>query len=209
VEGSKWDLNSYWAELRGILAAIELFTNDTPCSITNIYNGQFTLYCDSKGALYAAFGHKRPTPRWSSFNLVDKIRTALQNLPITWKYTHVEGHQDSHHLFHQLDYFAQGNIIVDHLASKKLEEGQSITVPTPTHWLPSINRQIIRGDIHSMLKYHIFWPQMEERWMQILGVPHWHAHQCNWDIFFRALDTQSSRDIFHADKISYTPSPSR
>jgi hypothetical protein len=101
VDGSQWDLNSYRAELRGILAAIE-FTNDL-CSRTNITNGTCTLYCDSKDALYAAFGHKRPTPRWSSFDLVVQIRRALITSNIKWIYKHVKGHQDAHYKFHQLD----------------------------------------------------------------------------------------------------------
>lgn len=55
VEGSDWDMNSYHAELKGILAAIDS-TNNLCCKL-QILLGRCTrtLYCDSKGALSAAF----------------------------------------------------------------------------------------------------------------------------------------------------------
>jgi hypothetical protein len=59
VEGSAEDLHSYRAELRGILAAI-MFTNNI-CYTASVNKGACTLYGDNKGALCAAFGHKRPT----------------------------------------------------------------------------------------------------------------------------------------------------
>lgn len=68
VEGSTEDQHSYRAELGGILNAIE--TTNQLCRKANITTGSCTLYCDSKGALHAAFGSKRPTPRWTSYDLV-------------------------------------------------------------------------------------------------------------------------------------------
>jgi hypothetical protein len=65
-------MNSYQAELKGILAAIA-FANKL-CKESNIHKGMYTFYCDSKGALYAAFGLKWPTPRWSSYDLMWQIR---------------------------------------------------------------------------------------------------------------------------------------
>jgi hypothetical protein len=74
VEGSGWDVNSYHAELKGILVDIE-FTNQQGWQI-QVLNGQCSLYCDSEGALSAAFDSKQPTPWWTSFDLVMKIRQA-------------------------------------------------------------------------------------------------------------------------------------
>jgi hypothetical protein len=158
------------------------------------------LYCDCKGALSAAFGHKRPTPRWSSFDIIRQIRQALAESPIRWKYQHIKGHQDAASSFGQLDIYAQGNIIVDHLASQKLLEDDHVSRQPLPCWIPSINDQAICGDLPTRLKHFIFRPQMEQRWRRILDIqtPH-----CNWDIFFKSLATQPQQQYhniikFHA-----------
>jgi hypothetical protein len=92
VPGPNEEQHSYRAELGGILAAIN-YTNSL-CNHANITSGVCTLICDNKGALCAAFGVKRPTPRWSSYDIVRQIRHSLSNTPIVWKYKHVKGHQD-------------------------------------------------------------------------------------------------------------------
>ena len=71
VIGSDEDINAYRAELTGILAAIS-FTNDL-CNEFEVQQGTCTLFCDSNGALAAAFGHKRPTIKWLSFDIVWQI----------------------------------------------------------------------------------------------------------------------------------------
>jgi len=63
-----YDLHSYRAELAGILCALKI-TIDL-CNQAKINQGTCTLYCDNKGALLAAFGGKRPTPRWDSYDLL-------------------------------------------------------------------------------------------------------------------------------------------
>jgi RNase H. len=155
VEGTSWDLNSYRAELRGILAAIE-FTNAVCKHAKNIKEGSCTLYYNSKRALYAAFGQKRPTPWWTSFDLVTKIRRAIAASPITWYHIHIKGHQDKQTSFQRLDYFAKGNVIVDHLASVYLRNGSHQQYIVPQPWFPSINNQQINGNLHQQLRYNIY-----------------------------------------------------
>ena len=65
---SNQDMNSYRAELAGILHAIK-FTNES-CRSAQIQKGKCNLYCDNKGALAASFGRKCPTPNWSLYNLL-------------------------------------------------------------------------------------------------------------------------------------------
>jgi hypothetical protein len=192
AEGTEWDINSYRAELRGILAAIQ-FTNDA-CQSANITEGACTLYCDSKGALYAAFGHKRPTPRWSSFDLVTNIRNAIANSPVTWKYQHIKGHQDSHRPFHQLDYYAKGNVLVDQLASSRLRQNHHRNSTTQQAWIPSMHNQQISGNIHIQIRYNIHRPLMQKRWASTMGIQENDHNQCLWDDFFySSLRTQPSR----------------
>jgi hypothetical protein len=137
VQGASEDQNSYRAELGGILAAL-LFTLEI-CQKENITKGSCTLICDSKGVLCAAFGTKRPTPRWSSYDLVRKIREALQASPITWRYKHIKGHQDGHQRFENLDPLVQGNVLVDHLATMKRSQPRHQVPVEANQW--SINIQ--------------------------------------------------------------------
>jgi hypothetical protein len=196
VDGSSWDMNSYRAELRGILAAIEL--TNTICSNAHVHDGVCTLYCDSKGALYAAFGHKRPTPRWASFDIVSRIRKAIATSAIQWKFHHVKGHQDSHCPFSQLDYYAQGNAMVDHLASLQIRAGgRPATQVEPTPWIPVMNNQPISGELPTRLRYNICRPIMESRWSAIVGIPEDCYNRCLWDIFFRSLQSQPTR-LYHS-----------
>ena len=58
---------------------------------------------DNKGAIAAAFGWKRPNPRWSCYDMVSMIRYHIKNLLIKWKCKHVKGHQDSKVKFEELD----------------------------------------------------------------------------------------------------------
>jgi len=146
VQGSTADINSYRGEIMGILAAIR-YTNKT-CSQYGINSGTCTLYCDNQGALYAAFGHKRPTPRWSSFDIIRQIREEISKSPITWKWKHVLGHQDKDCDFIQLDFKSQGNVIADYLASKHLRDNLKYDIYEPKlKWLPYISGQMICGNV--------------------------------------------------------------
>jgi hypothetical protein len=116
VDGTAEDIHSYRAELMGILAAIE-YTN-TLCIQLGVSTGSCTIYCDNKGDLQASFGHKRPTPRWSSFDVVRRIRQELSTSPITWHHHHVKGHQDSSIPFQNSSYIASGNVLADHFATQ-------------------------------------------------------------------------------------------
>jgi hypothetical protein len=77
-----------------------------------------------------------------------------------------------------------------------LKEGRVATATSPLAWLPSIDGQIIRGNVQTILEYHIFCPLMEERWMRTLDVPYPLNHQCHWGIFFKALSTHPSGGYF-------------
>ena len=194
VEGSKWDMNSYRAELQGILAAIE-FTNKL-CGNT-VTSGSCTLYCDSKGALFAAFGHKRPTPKWASYDLVRKIRNAVANSPIKWKFGHIKGHQDANCSFEKLDSLAQGNIIVDYLASQALASCPRSSLTSVPNWLPVAHGQIISGELASQVRHIIYKPLMIDMWARKFGIPHEQIPLCQWPIFFRSLSSQPNKHSYN------------
>lgn len=167
VEGSDDDIHSYRAELAGILAAIE-YTN-TICLKFGIVKGKCTLYCDNKGALAASFGHKRPTPRWTSYDLVHQ---------------HIKGHQDSSSDFSKLSYPAQGNVLADHFATRAYEDDDTqYTKQIPYPWRLEINNKYVSGDISRRLKTEIFRPIMTQRWATIFGLITDQYILCDWQTY--------------------------
>jgi ribonuclease HI len=193
VEGSADDTHSYRAELAGILSAIE-FTNNA-CTQKGLTTGRCTIYCDNKGALLASFGHKRPTPRWSSYDLVRRIRHALLVSPITWHYQHIKGHQDTAKHFSQLSNNAQGNVLADHFATL----AHTATAPTlqcksTSSWTLAINEEAIGGDIHKRLQTAIFKPLMTQRWSKIFGLPATYMTLCDWPTFYRNFELTPASD---------------
>lgn len=185
VFGHTDEQHSYRAELGGILAAIE-YTN-TLCCQANITTGVTTLICDNKGALMASFGKKRPTPRWTAYDLVRQIRVALASSPIGWKYQHVKGHQDRTMRFERLLVPVQGNVLVDHLASQLLRQSPTqLLLPTHT-WSMQVDNQYVGGDLHKRMYDILFRPQMIQFWSRLLKLDVYNNTQCDWDLFFRSL----------------------
>lgn len=184
VQGPAEEQHSYRAELGGILDAI--VQTNAVCETARIAQGSCTLYCDSKGALAASFGSKQPTPRWASFDLVYSIKRALATSPIHWRYVHVKGHQDKHKKFERLDNIPQGNILADHLASKKLQE-QDATIPDKSGlWTLTIQGQIICGNIDKRLYMEMYRPKMIAKWAHLLKLDRSDTG-ADWTSFFRSF----------------------
>jgi RNase H. len=186
VDGSTDDLHSYRAELSGILAAIE-YTNRL-CNKHGISTGLCTIYCDNKGALSASFGTKRPTPRWSCFDLVWRIRQELIASPIHWKSHHVKGHQDERSDFVQLSSIAQGNVLADHYATQaynKRNNAQLDFVRPP--WTIMVHDKTVSGNFAQTLKTEIYKPLMINKWASIFRIPEEKMLLCDWKTIFTKL----------------------
>jgi hypothetical protein len=193
VDGSEEDINSYRAELSGIMAAVE-YTN-TICNKYGISSGICTIYCDNKGALMASFGHKRPTPRWSSYDLVRRIRSAVATSPIQWKHYHVKGHQDSTGDFRALPYRAKGNVLADYFATKAYNDHPTGTQNQPVpKWTLTVNDTPISGNIQRRMKTEIFKPIMTHRWATIFQIREDQRNTCDWGTFFKNIESQSDRE---------------
>ena len=98
---NKKDHSSYRGELGGILAAI-VYTNKV-CKKHKVSAETCEIGLDNKGAIAAAFGWKRPNPRWSCYDIVSMIRYNIKHSPIKWASRHVKGHQDDAKRFGELD----------------------------------------------------------------------------------------------------------
>jgi hypothetical protein len=192
VHGSEEDINSYRAELAGILAAIQYVVK--LCTAHKCSRGSCKIYCDNKGALAAAFGSKRPTPRWASYDIVHLIRRYIRESPIRLQGIHIKGHQDTSVPFHQLPYPAKGNVLADTLASTALRQlpSRNISLTPPGPWSLALQGGLIGGNVHHQIKQAIYRPLMEKRWTTLFGLEEHHLSKCDWDLFFHSIRTQQS-----------------
>ena len=195
VHGHKLEVDVYRAEITGILASIN-FTNET-CKKYGISEGTCRLYCDNKGAISATFGHKRPTPRWASYDLIRQIKQAIMTSPIKWQGIHVLGHQDKDLEFKLLDLVAQGNVLVDHMANQHLLQNERrADEPTKLTWIPYIGEQTVSGNTEKTIINAIYRPRMILYWSSVFVIPNSMQTLCNWDLYFRSIRTQNPRDRY-------------
>jgi hypothetical protein len=87
----------------------------------NITNGDMTIGCDSLGAI-KTLQSTAPIIKssWKHFDIIKSIRTTIDNSPISITFRHILGHQDDVHEFHELDRWAQLNVLVDSTAKRKI-----------------------------------------------------------------------------------------
>lgn len=149
VEGPDEDNHSYRAELTTNSYFGSHWVANKLCTSQGISSGTCTFYCDNKGALTASFGHKRPIPRWASYDLVRHMRTALAMSPIKWIHRHKKGHQDTSTNFQHLTYYTQGNVLADWYASQAHESNDLFNIQQLSQpWSLRVDNEIITGNIH-------------------------------------------------------------
>jgi hypothetical protein len=114
--------------------------------------------------------------------------------PIRLQGQHIKGHQDTLIPFEKLSYTAQGNVLADTLASLALRgtfRNPSI-LEFSTSLSLKLNNEQIGGNIHHQVKSAIFKPLMIQRWTTLMGIEESKTSQCDWDLFFHCIKTQST-----------------
>ena len=117
VPGREKDQNSFRAELAGILALVLII--NYICKEHEITSGEITLGCDCKSALRYCFSDKRLAPCTTPcYDIIRRICQGMARSPINWKQRHVQGHQDDHKNYDQLDTWGKANCRAHNLAAK-------------------------------------------------------------------------------------------
>ena len=107
------------SEMFGILGLI-LMTNAV-CKNNNIREGEITAKCDGEGTIKVLqYLHSITKNSRKHFDLIISISKAIQISPLKWTFEHLDGHQDDHMAFEDLDRWAQLNVIVDKAAKREL-----------------------------------------------------------------------------------------
>ena len=114
VPGDKRYHTPYRAEMSGaagILTSLKIF-----CKRHHITNGCVTIGLDGQSVLDRITGSEQDSCKIPDFDLVKCIRTLSKELPIQIKWKWVEGHQDDHKSWNELDEWARLNVRMDSLA---------------------------------------------------------------------------------------------
>jgi hypothetical protein len=127
--------------------------------------------------------------------LVRQIRHCISQSNINLNGKHIKGHQDKDTPFHKLPYEAKGNVLADKVASDLLRD--TSTPPSDETeqnlWTLTVQKQPIGGNIHRQIKHTIYKPLMTQRWKTLLKIKETDAQNCDWELFYDAITSQTSR----------------
>jgi hypothetical protein len=123
--GEPSDQSPYRSKLSGLFGVVTMV--HIICEQFKITSGAIEVGCDCKSALRHVFG-KGPGfeagMKDPDYNLQSVIRKMLANSLITWKWRHIEGHQDDDGI-EDLDRWATLNIEMDNLAKVYVQRTSS------------------------------------------------------------------------------------
>ena len=115
VPGDTQDHTPHRAELAGIiggLTALKMF-----CHVYKVSSGSVTIGLDGDNAMKRAAANSIDAD-WADWDLISVIHYLKKELPITCNWRWIEGHQDDHMEFFDLDKWAQMNVIMDYTAKQ-------------------------------------------------------------------------------------------
>jgi hypothetical protein len=112
--GHEDEQSAYRSELAGIEGTLALVAS--VCKVHDIRSGSITIGLDGDQALIQASGDWPLHPSQADFDMLHDIREKLKRLPITVRWKWIEGHQDDHVDYEDLDDWAKANVLVDNVA---------------------------------------------------------------------------------------------
>ena len=134
--GSKKSQCSHRSEMWGILGII--MTANAFCRTYNIRDGSIVAKCDGEGTIKVLqWLHPITKNSRQHFDLILSIKRAIDASPLQWEFIHLEGHQDEHTSYSQLDRWAQLNVLADTMAKQEVtriinsgdRKGNTIHIP--------------------------------------------------------------------------------
>ena len=191
VPGRAQDQSAYRGEMGGILGSIIMAKK--LCKKYKVPKGTLTIGCDCEGAIKACESYKKPTCRWTSYDIACRIKYEIGE----WHgfkcyFKHVDGHQDDIKKYEDLDEWEKANVEADSLAKKAL-------LKYTTQGCPTIDTPITQGDkwammidgeqITSRIKKTIYnrkWKEQGKKyWTEKMGIHPIYKHKVDWEVIKR------------------------
>lgn len=99
----------------------------------------------------------------------------------------MKGYQNKHKNFELLDRIAQGNVLVDQLASDKLQRHDSTINDTTNMWTLTVNQKPICGNVDKRLYKELYRPNMIAQWSHLFKLTEGMVKGCDWQTYFRSF----------------------
>jgi hypothetical protein len=193
--GSPDDQDSYRGEVAGMAGVVT--TAKMICRVHNIKEGSLEIGLEGDSAVKAVFVVKDPKPEDPCYNVILDVRRKIQELPIKVTGRHIEGHQDKHTAFHQLDRWAKLNVQVDatakNLLRKRIAQG---FISQPAAPLGNETLHIyFRGNKLSRVNKNqlyetIYGEKLLQVWQKRHNLTQNHADKIDWTAIGKALHAE-------------------
>jgi hypothetical protein len=177
------DINPYRSELGGILAIVIIA--EAIATFHDIAEGTIEIGCDCQSGLIAVFEHAYDTSKQPHHDIIHEIRRKLADSRLTWKFRHVDGHQDKHISYHLLDMWGQLNVEMDSIAKVYWNETKPLVLPfyPPSSYGWSLwvgERKLASWDRESLYNHAQSTPILEH-WSKRRNIPHHLIHSIDWE----------------------------
>jgi len=195
VHGSPGTINSYHAELQGMLSL--LIAVNHLCSSHSIPTGNLVIGCDNKGVLWQVqrtFSYVPCATKHS--DLIRAIHQVKRSCPLHLSFRYVPGHQDAFLRFEDLPLLAQLNVQADLMAKQALhllgqQQTAPLILPIPgLAWSLQIDTLPISGDPRLPLLAHLSRRSAMEYWTRKSGLPLTSLSLVDWALLGSALQTR-------------------
>ena len=185
------DASAHRSEMAGLLAQLHFCAWLT--STYDIKSGQVTSGSDCLNAIRFA------NDPWSSvhfdkscYDFCHEISQLIEESPLTWTFKHVEGHQDDHSDFSDLDPWGQANVIADTRAKEAItswkDRGSPTILPSSTVWGVSVGQEPIRtSQVSKHLLEHHLGPPLQRFWVHRLKIPDLLPDMIHWGVVKRTF----------------------
>jgi thiamine phosphate synthase YjbQ (UPF0047 family) len=187
--GHPEDINPYHSELGGILAIVAV--SEAITKLHDIQSGIIKLGCDGQSGIIAIFEHEYDTPKQPHHNLIHEICQKIAGSRLTWKYCHIQGHQDKHISYNMLDTWGQLNVEMDSLAKAYWNETQASTppfyTPSTSGWSLWVGNQKLTSWNRQALYNHAKAPKIFYHWSQGRQIAPQVIHSIDWEAGHQAI----------------------
>jgi hypothetical protein len=168
------DINPYRSKLGGILAIV--IVTEAIATFHDINEGTIEIGCDCQSGLIAVFEHVYDTPKQPHHDVIHEIQRKLADSRLTWKFRHVDGHQDKHISYHLFEVWGQLNVEMDSLAKIYWNDTKPSVPPfyPPSSYGWSIwvgARNLASWDRQSLYNHAQSTPILEH-WSKRRNIPH-------------------------------------
>ena len=132
------------------------------------------------------------------FDLIKSITKEVERSPLTWKFIHLDGHQDDHKAYGDLDRWAQLNVIVDKSAKAKLSlilrsqssQGNTILIPHSTCTVSQLDdngdQQLISSHMATTILQRLQQGKLMEYWKEKKQLSEESAGKVDWEVLTKS-----------------------